>query len=175
VSKHLLHHPFNTSKYWSNLATLWPPSSHDHCHQVNLQDCWILASMIARSGPPTVFPKLALLQPWSVCPNSLNYGLHSGSIAASKCNTTLIQVRPPSAYLQTRPITASKCIVKLASITASKSIFKLARIRPPSSHDRGLQVLLQTRSITAAEYISELTRSSSPGGSRFALKYHLQP
>jgi len=36
---------------------------------------------------------------------------------------------------------------------ASKCISKLARLRPASSHDHGLHVHLQTRSITASKYI----------------------
>jgi hypothetical protein len=41
------------------------------------------------------------------------------------------------------------------SITASKGIYKLAQLRPPSSHDHGLQ----TGTITASESISKFTRS----------------
>ena len=42
-------------------------------------------------------------------------------------------------------------------------------------HNLGLQVLLQTRSITASKSISEFTRSSFSGAPRIALKHRLQP
>ena len=93
---------------------------------------------------------------------------------------------PPSAYLQTRSITASKCIPILArlpppsvspnslhhrlqvhlqtrSITASKGISRLDRLRPASSHDHGLQV-----------HISTLARSRPPSASPNSLDYRLQ-
>ena len=78
--------------------------------------------------------------------------------------------------LQTRSITACRCIPKLTpshlpsespnsheyglqvrTIGASKCISKLARLRPPSSLHQGLQVHHQTGSITASECISEFT------------------
>jgi len=49
-------------------------------------------------------------------------------------------------HLQTRSITAFKCISKPA------------RLRPPSLHHHGLQVHLQTRLITASKCISKLAR-----------------
>jgi len=65
-------------------------------------------------------------------------------ITASKCIAKYAQLRPPSAS-PNRSITASKCISKLA------------RSQPPSVshclHDYGLQVYLQTSSITASKYI----------------------
>ena len=83
-------------------------------------------------------------------------------------------------YLQTRSITASKCISKLT------------RSRPPSVspdsldyglqvhlwvHYLGVQVQLQTRSITASKCITELTRprppSASPNSLDPGLKVHL--
>jgi len=87
-------------------------------------------------------------------------------------------------FLQTRSITASKCISKLArsrlpsvsldsldyglqvrTIMASKCISKLAQSRPPSaslsSLDLSLQVDLQTRSITSSKCISEFTITAS--------------
>jgi len=63
-------------------------------------------------------------------------------------------------HLQTRSITASKCISKLA------------RLRPASSHDHGLQVHLQTHSIPASKCISEFIRSLSPSASQTrSIKY----
>jgi len=47
------------------------------------------------------------------------------------------------------------------SITASKCISRLPRLWPASLHDHGLQVHLQTRLITASKCISEFTRSQS--------------
>jgi len=64
-------------------------------------------------------------------------------LTAFKYSSNLARLRPASAYLQPRPITASKCISKAA------------RLRPPSSHDHSLQ----TRTITALECISKFTWS----------------
>jgi len=69
--------------------------------------------------------------------------------------------RPP-VYLQTRSITASKCISKLA------------RLRPRSSHHHGLQVHIQTRSITASKCISKLGGSQPPSVSLNSHNYGLQ-
>ena len=52
-------------------------------------------------------------------------------------------------------------LVQCRTIMASKCISKLARLRPPSSHDHGLQMHLQTRSITAFKCISEFTITAS--------------
>jgi hypothetical protein len=65
-------------------------------------------------------------------------------------------------------------LVQSRSITASKCISELARLRPPSSHEHGLQVHLQTRSITASKCISEFTRSTSPSASLSSLDLSLQ-
>jgi len=119
---------------------------------------------------------LARSRPPSVSPDSLDYGLHVPTIMASKCISKLARSRPPTAslspldlslqvHLQTRSITASKCISEFM-IMASKCIFKLARLRPPSSHDHGLQLHLQTGSITASKCISEFTQSLSPSASQ---------
>jgi len=69
--------------------------------------------------------------------------------------------------LQVRTSMASKCISRL---TRSRS-----RSASLSSLDHSLLVHLQTRSITASEYISEFTRSSFSGAPRIALKHRLQP
>ena len=69
-------------------------------------------------------------------------------------------------YLQTRSITASKCISRLA------------RSRPPSASpnwlDYGLQMHLQIRSITASKCISKFAQSQSPSLSLKSLDYGLQ-
>jgi len=100
---------------------------------------------------------------------------------ASKYSSSLPQSRPPSVspnslnqglqvHLQTRSITASRCISSLAPLRSASShghglqvhIFKLARLRPPSvspnSLDHCLQVHLQTHSITASKCISNVAR-----------------
>jgi len=122
--------------------------------------------------------KLARSQPPSASPHSLDYGLQS-----------LHNHGLPSAYLQSRSVTASKCISKLPrfwsrnlhdhglqvhllsrSITIPECIFKFPQSRPlnvsPNSLDYHLHVHPITRSITASECISDFTRSSFPGAPR---------
>jgi len=146
----------------SKLARSRPPSvspnSLDYGLQVHLQTGSITASKLARSWPPSAYPqtrsitafkcisKLARLQPSSSHDHGLQVDLQPRSITASE----FARSWPPSTYLQTRSITASKCISKLA------------RLQPPSSHDHGLQVHLHTRLITASKCISKLARSQ-PG------------
>jgi len=76
--------------------------------------------------------------------------------------------------------------VQTRSITASKCICRLARLRPASSHDHGLQVHLQTHliaashcifefnSVSASKCISKLARSWPPSVSPDPLDYGLQ-
>ena len=87
--------------------------------------------------------------PPSTRPNSLNYGLQTRPITASKFISKLAGSRPPSASpksldygLQTRSITASKCISKLA------------RLRPPSASPKWLDYGLQVSTIMASKCIS---------------------
>jgi len=100
-------------------APVWPPS-------------WTTASNsssnLARSRPPSASPILF--------DHGLQVRLHTCLITASKFALSW----PASVYLQTR------------SITPSKSISRLAPIWPPSSHDHGLQVHLQTPSITSSKF-----------------------
>jgi len=120
--------PSTASKYLSNLARSWPPSvspnSLDHGLQVYLQTRSITASKC--------ISKLARSRPPSVSPDSLDYGLQVRTIMASMCISKLARSQPPSAslssldlslkvHLQTRSITASKCISEFM-ITASKCI-----------------------------------------------------
>ena len=65
-------------------------------------------------------------------------------------------------HLQTRSITASRCITKLAGL------------QPPSSHDHGLHVHLWTCVITASKCISNLTRSQPQSQSLNSQHYGLQ-
>jgi len=58
--------------------------------------------------------------------------------------------------------------------TGSKYSSKVAWLRPPSSHNHGLQVHLQTRSIMASKCISKLARSRPPSASPNSLAYGLQ-
>jgi len=147
----------------SKLVRLRPASSHDHGRQVHIS-------------------KLTQLQPPSVSPNSLNYGLHKCfsklPLTISECISKFTRSRPPSAspnsldyglhvHLQTLSMTACNCISTLA------------RLRPPcvspNTLDYRLQVHLQSRSIMATECSSEFTRSSFSGAPRIALKRRLQP
>jgi len=161
----------------SRLARLWPASSHDHGPHVHLQTRSITASKLAPSWPPNAYlqtcsittskciSRPARLRPLSSSPDSLDYGLQvhleTCSITASKFALSW----PPSAYLITRSITTSKCISRLA------------RLRPPSSHEHGLQGHLQTRLITISECISKFTRSGlssvSPNMIDHPLQVHL--
>jgi len=93
--------------------------------------------------------KLARSRPHSASPNLLDHSLQ--------------------VHLQTRSITASKCISKLSlSCPPSASL---------SSLDLGLQVHLQTRSVTASNCISEFTRfrppSASPHWPDHSIKVHV--
>jgi len=97
---------------------------------------------------------------------------------------------PPSGYLGTRSITASKCISKLSrlqppqvhlqtcSITISECISKITQSGPPSVSpnmlDYRLQVHLQSRSITASMCISEFTQYQSPSAYSNSLNHGLQ-
>jgi len=115
--------------------------------------------------------------------------LHTRFIMASKCISKLAGLRPASAHdqglqvhLQTRSITASKfaqswppCGIPPNSHNhGSKCISEQARLRHPSLHEDGLQVLLQTSCITISECISKFTRSRPPSVSLNTLDYRLQ-
>jgi len=149
-------------------------------------------------GLPLHISKLGRSQPSSPFPNSLHHGLQvylqTRSILACKfaqlwppkCICTVATWQPPSAYLQTHSIMASKCISRLArlrsvclhdhglqlnlhvcSITTSEWICKFTRSRPPTASpnpiDYCFQVHFQTSSITASECTSEFTESSFSG------------
>jgi len=93
------------------------------------------------------------------------------SIRASKVKTPC-HISPVASWLTDElspgapSIDRLQLLVQSRSITTSKCIFKLARSRPPSafpnSLDHGLQVYLQTSSIMASKCISKLARSRPP-------------
>jgi len=101
-------------------------------------------------------------------PISLNHGLQvylqTRLITASKCISQLVRSPPPSVSPNSLDYGLQVC-----TITASKCICKLARLCPPSaspnSLNHGLLVYLQTRSITDSKCISQLVRSRPPSTS----------
>ena len=80
---------------------------------------------------------------------------------ASICISNLMPAWPPNAS-QVHKITASRCI------------YKLIPIWPPRSHDRAVQMHLQTHSFPASKYISNLPRSRPRTASLTSLHYHFQ-
>jgi len=135
----------------SKCAHSWSPNVHHHCLQVHLQTCSITASKS--------ITKCASLQPTYSHDHGLLGHLHTCSILASQFR----RLWPPTAYLLT------------GSITASKWISKLPRLQPPCLHNHGLPVYLQSCPITALKCISEFTRSSFSGAAWITLKTCLQP
>jgi hypothetical protein len=77
--------------------------------------------------------------------------LQTRSITASKC---IFQLHNLQVHLQTRSITASNCISEFNLILTSKCISKLARSRPPSAS--------LSYTIWASKCISKLARSRPP-------------
>jgi len=84
------------------------------------------------------------------------------SITVSKCISKLARSRPPSASPNSLDH-GLQVHLQTRSIAASKCISKLARLQPPSSHDHGLQV-----------HISKLARSWPPSASPNSLDHGLQ-
>jgi len=130
------------------------PHSLDHGRQLHHHTRSITAS--------NCISEMARLWPPGASTNSLDNGLQTRSIAASKVAPSWT----PRAYLQTRSISASKCISKLAPS------------RPPSVSpnlcDCGLQVNLQNRSMTASKSFPKLTRSWPRSVSLSSLDCHFQ-
>jgi len=124
-------HSITRSEYLSNLAQSRPPSvspnSLNHGLQVHLQTRSITASMC--------ISRLAGFWPASSHDHLLQVHLQTRSITAWKFATSW----PPSAYLQSRSFTASKCISKYT------------RLWPPSASPKllhhGLGVYLCVHSI----------------------------
>jgi len=155
--------------------------------QALLQSRSIMASKCISKLAQSQLPSESLPSP--------DYGLHVRTMMACKCIYKLARSRPPSAspnspdhglqvHLQTRPITASKCISKLAQHSIRVYLKPRTNTLPmfaqsphssasPHSLDRGLQVHLQTRSITASESISNLARIRPPSSPNHGLQLHL--
>jgi len=110
--------------------------------------------------------------PPSTPPISIDHGLQvhlqTRSITASKCISELHD-HGLQMHLQTRSIAASKCISEFSLITASKCISEFTRSRPPSaspnSLDHGLQVPLW---VTWSR-----PRNASPNSLDLGLQVHL--
>jgi len=115
-----------------------------HSHGCDLTNWWIEFPHQARcpSTASKYFSKLTSSRPPSASPNSLDHSLQ--------------------VHLQTRSITATKCISKLPWL------------RPPSSHDHGLQVHLWVHSILVSKFISEFTRFRPPSVYLNSLDHGLQ-
>jgi len=119
---------------------------------------WIesqLPSRLPPELPPPDWPPPS--SPPILLDHSLQVHLETRLITASKCISKLARLRPPN------PL--NHCLevhLQTRSTTASKCISNYAWLRPPSSHDHGLQVHLQTRSITASKCIPQLARSQPP-------------
>jgi len=114
-----------------------------------------LASRLPPELPPPDWP------PPSTPPISLGHGLQvhldTRSITASKCISKLGRFRPPNSLNHDLEVH-----LQTPSITASKCISNYARLRPPSAQDHGLQMYIQSRSITASKCIFKLARSQPP-------------
>jgi len=93
--------------------------------------------------------------------------VQSRSITASKCISKLARSRPPTVS----PASLDYGL-QVRTIMASKCISKLARSRPPgaslSSPDVGIQLHLQTGAIMASKFISEFTITASKCISKLA-------
>jgi len=142
-SQHPARHPSTASKYLCKLAQLLPPRSHD----CGLQIRSIMASMFARSWPPSPYLQsrsitaFMFARSWPPCAY-----LHTRLITASKCISKLARLPPPCSHnhglqvhLQTRSITISECI--------SKFTRSLAPSVSPKTLDHGLGVYLWGHSI----------------------------
>jgi len=207
------HHPVcrtsTTSKDMSKLVQWRPRSSLNYGLQVYLQTCSIRASKLARSQPQSLslnmlnhglqsrsimaskcIPNLACSQPPITSANLLDHGVRVHHQTSSITTCKFVRLRPPSTYLQTRSITASKIIstvsqlrppqvhLQTPSITISECISRFTRSRPSNVFwniiDYHLQDHFQSGSIMGYERISEFTGSSFWGAPRIALKCCLQ-
>jgi len=168
----------------------WPPLASStwelkgrvtlsHSHSGKLTNWWI-ESQIPVRRPSTISKyssKVAWSRPLRVSPISLDDGLQSRSILASKCISKPAQLRPPSESpnsldyrLQVRTIMASECIssnslnhnlqlyLHTRTITASTSASL-------NSHDHNLGLHLYVHSITTSKRIFKYARLPPPSAS----------
>jgi len=129
---------------------------------------------------------LAQSRPPSESPNSLNHSLQVYLQTCSIVACKFAQSWPASAYIQTRSITASKSISRLAWAWPSSvhyhafqvHITKPARSRLPSASPNiavhRLQVHLQIWLITASKCFSKVTRSRPGSIYLSSLDFHFQ-
>ena len=168
-----------TSSPWEIKAKVTLSQSHS----CKLTNGWI-ESQYPAWHPSTLSKyssKLARLRPPSSHDHGPQVHLQTHMITAFK----LTRLRPPSEYLnlldcglqvhfRTRPITASKCISKLAWLGPPNCSIAACKCISPNSLDHSLQVYLQTRSIMASKCFYTLTRSWSRSASRSSLDHSLE-
>jgi len=171
-SQHLAHHLSTASKYSPYPARSWPSSASpillDHSLQVNLR--------VTRSRPPNASPNLLdrglQVHLWVQLDLGLQVHLQTRSITASKCISEFTWSRPPSASPNSLDH-GLQVHLQTRMTTASKCISKLTQLRPPNSLDHGLQVHLQIHSITASKCISKYARLPPPSASPNSLDHGL--
>ena len=198
-SIHRVRHTLSTASFKDFVSSL---QSHDYAatpgcsFNIRRASLWELKGKVAlsRSHSCELTNMKRVSAPRAPCidclhrtrPNLLNYGLQVHLQTRSITVSKLARSRPPSVS----PHWLDDSIW-VRMIMASKFIYTLARSRPwnasPNSHERDLQVHLQTGSITAAqvhlqtrsitsqECITEFTRLSISGTPQIALKHRLQP
>ena len=147
--------PLSASSPWELIGTV----TLSHTHGCEWTNWWIESQHLAHH-PSTASQdssELARLQPW----NSLDRGLQTRSITASKCISKLPRLRPPSSHDHRLQVLISK----------------LARSRPPSasphSLDHSLQVYLSTRTITASKFARSRPPSAYPNSLDHSLGVYL--
>jgi hypothetical protein len=100
-------------------------------------------------------------------PNWLHFGLQSRSLTASKCILLLTQLQPPIAYTHSL-YSGHQVPLQTRSITAFKWNFKLAQLWLPCSHNYGLHVHHPAQSFMA----SSTSLTSLDGGLRMFVRVH---
>jgi len=127
-----------------------------YSHSCEVTSWWIEYYHLAHrlSTASKYFSNLAWSWPPSASPNSLDHCLQfyhqTGSIISSMFARSWPWSTSPNSIDYGLPV---------RMIVACKCISKLARLQSPSSHERGLQMHLQTQSIRNPEWISKFTRS----------------
>jgi len=107
-------------------------------------------SKLGLSRPSKCISILARSRSPNASPNFLNHGLQvhlqTRSITASNCISKVAWSQPPSVSL-----TSHYYVLQTRSITATNCISKVAWCRPPSVSSNSLDYILQTRSIIASD------------------------